>query len=411
MILNKKVEDASNKALIKIKPYFEKIDEMAEFNQVKILSAFQKYKLSEAHFFGTSGYGYNDLGREVIEKIYAEIFGVEDALVRLQFVSGTHALCVGLFGVLRPGDLALSITGTPYDTLNDTIMGDNIGSLKDFGVFYDEIALTDKFEVDIDKVMNYLESHEVKMVMIQRSKGYAWRKSFSAEYINSVVRQIHEKFPDVVCFVDNCYGELVDKEEPYEADIIIGSLIKNLGGGIAPTGAYIAGKTKYIELIANRLTSPGVGKECGATLGFNKQILQGLFMAPHTVAQALKTVVFAAAVMEELGYEADPKANEERHDIIQAIKIGNPEELIRFCQGLQAGSPIDSHVTPYPWAMPGYKDEVIMAAGAFNQGASIELSADAPIREPYIVYLQGGLTFESGKYGVLMAVNEMIEGK
>lgn len=411
MNLDKKVENALAKAIEKTKPYFEKIDAMAEFNQIKVLEAFQKYSLSEAHFFGTSGYGYNDLGREVIEKIYAEIFGVEDALVRLQFVSGTHALCVGLFGVLRPGDLALSITGTPYDTLNDAIMGDNIGSLKDFGVCYDELSLTDSFEVDIEKVLNYLESHKVKMVMLQRSKGYAWRKSFSAEYINSVVRQIKQKFPDVICFVDNCYGELVDKVEPYEADIIIGSLIKNLGGGIAPTGAYIAGKTKYIELIANRLTSPGVGKECGATLGFNKQILQGLFMAPHVVAQALKTVVFAAAVTEELGYEADPKADEERHDIIQAIKIGNPEELIRFCQGLQSGSPIDSHVTPYPWAMPGYKDEVIMAAGAFNQGASIELSADAPIREPYIVYLQGGLTFESGKYGVLKAVNAMISGK
>lgn len=411
MNLDKKVENASAKAIEKIKPYFEKIDAMAEFNQIKVLEAFQKYSLSEAHFFGTSGYGYNDLGREVIEKIYAEIFGVEDALVRLQFVSGTHALCVGLFGVLRPGDLALSITGTPYDTLNDTIMGDNIGSLKDFGVCYDELPLTDSFEVDIEKVLNYLESHKVKMVMLQRSKGYAWRKSFSAEYINSVIREIKQKFPDVICFVDNCYGELVDKVEPYEADIIIGSLIKNLGGGIAPTGAYIAGKTKYIELIANRLTSPGVGKECGATLGFNKQILQGLFMAPHVVAQALKTVVFAAAATEELGYEADPKADEERHDIIQAIKIGNPEELIRFCQGLQSGSPIDSHVTPYPWAMPGYKDEVIMAAGAFNQGASIELSADAPIREPYIVYLQGGLTFESGKYGVLKAVNAMISGK
>ncbi|MBP3284731.1 MAG: methionine gamma-lyase family protein [Clostridia bacterium] len=409
MILNKRVQEASERALLKVKPYFEAIEERAEYNQVKVLSAFQKYKLSEAHFFGTSGYGYNDLGREVIEKIYAEIFGVEDALVRLQFVSGTHALCVGLFGILRPGDLVLSITGTPYDTLSDVIAGENIGSLKDFGVCYDEITLNDAFEVDLEKVMHYLESKKVKMVMIQRSKGYAWRKSFSAEYINSVVRKIHERFPEVVCFVDNCYGELVDKEEPYEADIIIGSLIKNLGGGIAPTGAYIVGKTKYIELIANRLTSPGVGKECGATLGFNKQILQGLFMAPHTVAQALKTVVFAAAVMEELGYEADPKSDEVRHDIIQAIKIGNPEELIRFCQGLQAGSPIDSHVTPYPWDMPGYKDQVIMAAGAFNQGASIELSADAPIREPYIVYLQGGLTFESGKYGVLKAINEMVK--
>lgn len=411
MILDEKVQKASEKALARIKPYFERIDEIAEFNQVKVLEAFRKYKLSEAHFFGTSGYGYNDLGREVIEQIYAEIFGVEDALVRLQFVSGTHALCVGLFGVLRPNDLVVSINGTPYDTLNDTIMGDGIGSLKDFGVSYDEIPLTEEFEIDIEKVIHYLDVHKVKMVMIQRSKGYAWRKTFSAEYINSVIRQIHEKFPDVICFVDNCYGELVDKEEPFEGDIIVGSLIKNLGGGIAPTGAYIAGKTKYIELIANRLTSPGVGKECGATLGFNKQILQGLFMAPHTVAQALKTAVFAAAMMEELGYEADPKSDDVRHDIIQAIKIGNPEELIHFCQGLQAGSPIDSHVTPYPWAMPGYKDEVIMAAGAFNQGSSIELSADAPIREPYAVYLQGGLTFESGKYGVLMAVNKMIDEK
>lgn len=406
--INEKVVELSNLAMEKIKPQFEHIEKVAEYNQMKVLSAFNNNKISEAHFMGTSGYGYNDLGRDAIESVYAEVFGTEDAIVRSQFISGTHTISTALFGVLRPGDTLLAISGAPYDTLHDVISGDGIGSLKDFGVKFDKIELDENYDIDLEKVMEYLKNNSVKMIEIQRSKGYGWRKTFSAEYINSVIKKIHEEFPDVVCFVDNCYGELVDEIEPYEADLIAGSLIKNLGGGIAPVGGYVAGKSKYIEQVAYRLTSPGIGKEAGATLGINKQFLQGLFMAPHVVSQAVKTAVFCAAVMEELGYEAEPGSAEIRHDIIQSVKLGNREKLIKFCQGLQSASPIDSHAVPYPSAMPGYADEVIMAAGAFNQGSSIELSADAPIREPYIIYMQGGLTFESGKFGIMKAVQYMI---
>jgi len=408
--ISDKVINASNKALEKVKGQFTHIEKNAEYNQLKISDAFCENRIAEAHFHGTSGYGYNDMGRESIEKIYAKVFNVEDALVRTQFVSGTHTITTCLFGILRPGDTLLAISGKPYDTLYDVIHGENIGSLKDFGVNYHEIELDENFDIKLDKVLEYIENNKsVKMVEIQRSKGYGWRKTFSAEYINSVIRKIHEKFPDVVCFVDNCYGELVDKEEPWEADLIAGSLIKNLGAGITPTGGYVAGKTKYVELVAQRLTSPGVGKECGATLGLNKSILQGLFMAPHVVSQAIKTAVFCAALLEEFDFVAEPSSTEIRHDIIQSAKLLSKDNLINFCQGLQSASPIDSFVVPCPWAMPGYNDEVIMAAGAFNQGSSIELSADAPIKEPYIVYMQGGLTFESGKLGVMKAVSDMIK--
>ena len=406
--ISEKVVEFSKLAMEKIKPQFEHIEKIAEYNQMKVLSAFNKHKISEAHFMGTSGYGYNDLGRDAIEEVYADVFGTEDALVRSQFVSGTHTISTALFGILRPGDTLLAISGTPYDTLHDVINGDGIGSLKDFGVKYDEISLDENSDIDLEKVMSYLRSNTVKMIEIQRSKGYGWRKTFSAEYINSVIKEIHREFPNVVCFVDNCYGELVDEIEPYEADLIAGSLIKILGGGIVPIGGYVAGKGKYVEQVAYRLTSPGIGKEAGATLGINKQFLQGLFLAPHVVSQAIKTAVFCAAVMEELGYEAEPKSSEIRHDIIQSVKIGDREKLIKFCQGLQSASPIDSHAVPYPSPMPGYADEVIMAAGAFNQGSSIELSADAPIREPYIIYMQGGLTFESGKFGIMKAVQSMM---
>ena len=406
--ISEKVVEFSKLAMEKIKPQFEHIEKIAEYNQMKVLSAFNKHKISEAHFMGTSGYGYNDLGRDAIEEVYADVFGTEDALVRSQFVSGTHTISTALFGILRPGDTLLAISGTPYDTLHDVINGDGIGSLKDFGVKYDEISLDENSDIDLEKVMSYLRSNTVKMIEIQRSKGYGWRKTFSAEYINSVIKEIHREFPNVVCFVDNCYGELVDEIEPYEADLIAGSLIKNLGGGIVPIGGYVAGKGKYVEQVAYRLTSPGIGKEAGATLGINKQFLQGLFLAPHVVSQAIKTAVFCAAVMEELGYEAEPKSSEIRHDIIQSVKIGDREKLIKFCQGLQSASPIDSHAVPNPSPRPGYADEVIMAAGAFNQGSSIELSADAPIREPYIIYMQGGLTFESGKFGIMKAVQSMM---
>lgn len=406
--INDKVVELSKLAMSKIKPQFEHIEKIAEYNQMKVLNAFNNNKISEAHFMGTSGYGYNDLGRDAIESVYAEVFETEDAIVRSQFISGTHTISTALFGILRPGDTLLAISGAPYDTLHDVIVGEGIGSLKDFGVKFDKIELDENYDIDLEKVMEYLRNNTVKMIEIQRSKGYGWRKTFSAEYINSVVKKIHEEFPDVVCFVDNCYGELVDEIEPYEADLIAGSLIKNLGGGIAPVGGYVAGKAKYVEQVAYRLTSPGIGKEAGATLGINKQFLQGLFMAPHVVSQAIKTAVFCAAIMEELGYEAEPSSTEIRHDIIQSVKLGDREKLIKFCQGLQSASPIDSHAVPYPSAMPGYADEVIMAAGAFNQGSSIELSADAPIRDPYIIYMQGGLTFESGKFGIMKAVQYMI---
>ncbi len=399
----------SKKALDRVKEQFAYIDEVAEYNQLKVLKAFTKNKVAEAHFYGTSGYGYDDLGRETIEKIYADIFRTEDALVRMQFVSGTHAISACFFGILRPGDILLAISGKPYDTLNETIIGEGIGSLKDFGINYHEIELDDNFNIRLDEVFEYIAKNKVKMVEIQRSKGYGWRKTFSAEYINEIIHKIHKRFPDTVCFVDNCYGELVDRVEPYEADLIAGSLIKNLGGGITPTGAYVAGKKKYVDLVAQRLTSPGIGKECGSTLGFNKYVLQGLFMAAHVVSQAIKTAVFCAGLLEEVGFTAEPASSEIRHDIIQSVKLGNKDYLIKFCQGLQSASPIDSFVVPVPWAMPGYSDEVIMAAGAFNQGSSIELSADAPIKEPYIVYMQGGLTFEAGKIGVMKAVSNMLK--
>ena len=400
--LSKKVED-------KIKDIFILIDEIAEYNQGKVLYSMQKNQLSERHFNPTTGYGYNDDGREIIEKIYAEVFGVEDALVRSNFVNGTHALNVALWSVLRPGDKLLAITGKPYDTLDEAIgaNGQLGGSLTEFGVKYEEIELNENYDIDVEKVVEKIKSEKIKVAMLQRSKGYSVRKTLSSEEINNVIRKIKEIDSEVICMVDNCYGEFVEREEPYMADILVGSLIKNPGGGLAPTGAYIAGKTKYVELAANRLTSPGIGKECGATLGINRSILQGFFMAPHIVAQAVKTAVFCAGMMEELGYEVIPKSNEIRRDIIQLVKLGDKDKLIAFCRGLQAGSPIDSYVVPTPWAMPGYNDEVIMAAGAFIQGSSIEISADAPIREPYVVYMQGGLTYESGKIAILKAVADL----
>lgn len=405
--MNEQIIKLSNEVSKLIKPQFEKIDEIVEYNQIKVLKAMQKYQLSEAHFFGTSGYGYDDIGREVIEKIYADIFGVEDALVRIQLVSGTHALSTMLFGLLRPNDELVAITGKPYDTLDDAIAGEGIGSLKDYGVKYTIIDLLDDGKVDIEKVLDYVKTNKPKVVMMQRSRGYSARKAFSVAYLNEIIEKIRNVNSETIIALDNCYGELVEKEEP-KADVLAGSLIKNLGGGIAPTGGYIVGKQKYVEWIANRHTSPGVGKECGATLGFNKQILQGLFMAPHVVGQAIKTAIFSAALVEKMGFETSPKWDEDRSDIIQTITFHDKDKLIKFCQGIQKGSAIDSHVTPYPWAMPGYSDEVIMAAGAFNQGSSIELSADAPIKEPYILYMQGGLTYESGKYGIMTAASDCL---
>jgi len=405
--INNKICELSKEVNEQIKPIFSKIEEISEYNSLKVINSMQKYNLAESHFHGTSGYGYDDNGREVIEKIYSEIFNTEDSLVRIQFVSGTHAITTMLFGLLRPGDTLLAATGKPYDTLDDVINGEDIGSLKDYGVKYKEFSLDENNDVRIDEIVEYIKNNKVKVVELQRSRGYSFRKSFSVDYLNNIIKKIKEADSEVIIALDNCYGEFVEKEEP-KADVLVGSLIKNIGGGIASTGAYITGKAKYIELIANRHTSPGVGKECGATLGYNKEILQGLFMAPHVVGQAIKTAVFASAIMEKMGFETSPKWDENRADIIQAIKFNDKEKLIKFCQGIQKGSPIDSHVVPYPWAMPGYTDEVIMAAGAFNQGSSIELSADAPIRDPYVAYMQGGLTFESGKLGIMSGASMVL---
>lgn len=397
-----------------VKPAFKKIEEIAEKNQWKVMKAFADNRVSESHFAPTYGYGYDDLGRDTLDKVYADIFDCEDALVRHQLISGTHTLSTVLFGILRPGDILFSVTGRPYDTLEEVIGiagEDGNGSLKDFGVEYIEAALLSTGEPDYSEIEKILKEKKVKLVTIQRSKGYGTRPTYSAEKIGEIVSFVKNISPDTICMVDNCYGEFVDEKEPtsYGADIICGSLIKNPGGGIAPTGGYIAGKADLIEKCAYRLTSVGIGKEAGASLGFNKSAYQGLFIAPHVVSCAVKSAVLAACVFEKLGFETEPKWNEERHDIIEAIKLGTPENLCAFCAGVQKGAPVDSFVTPEPWAMPGYQDEVIMAAGAFNQGSSIELSADGPLREPYIGYLQGGITYESAKLGLMVAAQNIVD--
>lgn len=409
--IKKDIIDLSNKVEESIQNEFKKIEEIAFNNQVKVLAAMQKYGLADRHFCKTTGYGYDDIGREIIEKIYSEIFKAEDALVRIQFVNGTHALSCALFGVLRPGDKLLSINGRPYDTICEVIgITENVNpsSLKKMGVEYDQIELKDD-NFDDDKIVEYLKNNKVKMVTIQRSKGYAWRKSIYIADMERIITKIKSVSPDTVIMVDNCYGELVEEREPVEvgADLCVGSLIKNLGGGIAEMGSYIVGKKELVNLCAERLTCPGIGKECGATLGQNKNILQGLFLAPNVVKEALKTAIFTSKMLEELGYEVMPRFNEPRTDIIEAIKFNDPDKLIKFIQGIQAGSPVDSDVRPLPWEMPGYVDEVIMAAGTFVQGASIELSADSPIRPPFVSYMQGGLTYLSGKIAVLKAVQNI----
>lgn len=386
---------------------FDKIDKICEFNSLKVLNAFRKNKVSESHFNSTTGYGYNDLGREVIENIYSDIFHSEDSLVRSQFISGTHALTVALFGLLRPNDVLLSITGKPYDTLEEVIgIVDNPSSLKSFGIKYEQIELIDD-DFDYERIMNRLKTSKVKVIEIQRSKGYSTRKSISIEKIEKVVKKIREVDEDIIIMVDNCYCEFVSEKEPIEVgvDIAVGSLIKNLGGGIAPNGAYITGRKDLVNLCAERLTAPGEGKEVGPTLGINKSLLQGLFMAPSAVSSALKTAVLASKVLEDLGYKVEPKYNDERVDIVQNIEFGNSEDLIKYCQGIQMASPVDSFVIPEPWDMPGYTDKVIMASGSFTQGSSIELSCDGPIRPPYIAYMQGGLTYQYGRLGVMKAVD------
>ena len=393
---------------------FAQIDAVSAENTEKVLSAFQSHRVSEAHFQGTTGYGYDDLGRETLGEIYAEIFGTEDAMVRTTFVNGTHAIASALYGVLRPGDVLLSAVGAPYDTLQTVIglNGKGSGSLRDFGIGYRQVDLTPEDTPDLDALARAVRDPAVKAVLIQRSRGYATRASLSVETIGELCDLIRRNAPDAIILVDNCYGEFVETREPSQvgADLIMGSLIKNPGGGLAPMGGYVAGRRELVERTVARMTVPGIGRECGATLGSNRALYQGLFLAPHTVAQATKTAVFAAGIMERLGYRAGPRSGDLRHDIIQMIHLEKPEAVERFCRGIQLGAPVDSYVTPVPWDMPGYDCPVIMAAGAFIQGASIELSADAPMRPPYTVYLQGGLTYESGKLGILLAAEELLRG-
>lgn len=392
-----------------IQPIFEKIDKIKEENSLKVLMAFQKNNISEIHFGSTTGYGYGDIGRDTIEKIFAEVLGTEDCLVRNQFISGTHALTVALFSMLRPGDTMLSINGKPYDTLDEVIgIIENKSSLKSYGVKYEQIDLIGN-DFDTETIIKRAAKGNIKLICMQRSRGYALRKSLSLESMQNIIKEIRKVNTDAIIMVDNCYGEFVDIKEPTSigADLIVGSLIKNLGGGIAPNGAYIAGKKELVELAAERLTVPGQGKETGPSLGANKAILQGLFFAPQTVTNAVKTAVFASKILEKLGYEVSPKFDEKRTDIVQLINFKDENKLIKFCQGIQMGSPVDSNVIPEPWDMPGYSDKVIMAAGTFVQGSSIELSCDAPIRPPYTAFLQGGLTYEYGKIGILKAIMQM----
>lgn len=387
---------------------FNEIDKTAHFNGEKVLNAFIKNKVGSMHLIGTTGYGYDDAGRDKLDAVFASVLGAEDALVRHNFVNGTHALSTALFGVLRPGDVLYSVTGAPYDTLSDVINGEIGGSLKEFGVKYKQSDLKSDGTVDCDAVS--ANAAGCKVAYLQRSRGYSLRPPLTVDEIGKIVKIIKNINPNAIIMVDNCYGELCETREPTEigADLIAGSLIKNLGGGIAETGGYIAGRSDLIELCANRLTTVGVGKETGCSLNQNRGLYLGLFRAPETVAAALKTSVFASALLELLGYRVFPRYTEKRTDLITAALLGGKEKLISFCRGIQAGSPVDSFVTPEPWAMPGYDDEVIMAAGAFTMGASIELSADAPLREPYAVFIQGGLSYAAGRIGVLTAASRLI---
>ena len=412
-MINKKVKEIITKAENELKEQFSIIDDICEYNSDKVLSAFQNNQVSEIHFNETTGYGYGDLGREVIEKIYADIFHTEDALVRGQFISASHALTVTLFGLLRPNDIMLSVSGKPYDTLDSVIgLTENNSSLKSFGIKYEQIDLIDN-DFDYERIQERLSNtkSKIKLIEIQRSRGYSLRESISLEKIEKVIKAIREVDSSVIIMIDNCYGELTNKIEPSDlgADILVGSLIKNLGGGIAPNGAYVVGKHDLIELVAERLTLPGEGREVGPSLGMNKKILQGLFMAPSVVSSSLKTAILTAKVMENLGYKVSPKSTDIRTDIVQTIEFGNAKDLINYVQGIQIGSPIDSSSLPVPDDMPGYDDQVIMAAGAFVQGSSIELSCDAPLREPYIAFQQGGLTYEYGKLGLMKAVERILE--
>ena len=411
---DKRIIELSEKATEKAKAQFEKIDAVTEYNQQKMLKAFINGGVSESCFTESTGYGYGDRGREIIDRVFAEAVGAEDSIVRHNFTCGTHTLAVALFGVLRPGDIMLSVTGRPYDTIHPVIgiseSNENMGSLKDFGVKYEEIALKDDGRMDFDAIEKRLSSNDVRMVYIQRSRGYSLRPTLSVAEIKKVV-DMAKKYKNTMVMVDNCYGEWTEKIEPTDigADLMAGSLIKNPGGGIAKTGGYIAGKHEFVEQCAFRMTTPGLGREVGATLGHSRELFMGIFNGPHVVGEALKTAVFTASLFELMGYGVTPGVEETRHDIIQAVKLQDENKLIAFCQGLQKGAPVDSFVTPEPWDMPGYDSKVIMAAGAFTLGSSIELSADAPLREPFAVWLQGGLNFHSGKVAVMFAASEVLK--
>ena len=410
--ISERVRTLAHQAQAELTGQYGQIDAVAEENVQKVLSAFQKHRVADAYFAGTTGYGYDDIGRDKLDEIFAELFGTEDALVRVQFVNGTHAISCALFGALKPGDILVSAVGAPYDTMLGVIgvVDKGPGSLKSYGIEYRQVDLLDDAP-DPEGLARAVRDPRVKAVLIQRSKGYSTRSSLSVAEIGALCQVVRANNPEAAILVDNCYGEFVETLEPTQAgaDLVVGSLIKNPGGGLAPTGGYIAGRRDLVEGAAMRLTTPGIGKECGSTFGANRSLYQGLFLAPHTTAQAVKTAVFAARMMELLGYRTEPTSDTVRHDIIQMIHFGAPEPLKKFCKGIQFGAPVDSFVTPEPWDMPGYDCPVIMAAGAFIQGASIELSCDAPMREPYAAYMQGGLTYESGKTGVLLAVSEILK--
>ena len=410
--MNERILRLSEQAEARCRERFREIDRVAEKNTERVLDAFRLARVSDACFAGTTGYGYDDLGRETLDRIYAELMGTESALVRIGFVNGTHALTTALFALAQPGQHLLSATGLPYDTLQEVlgIRGDAFGSLRSYGIGYDQIDLKPDGIIDLTALADAAAKPGTAAVILQRSRGYAERKAISVDEIQTVAATVKSVNPEIFVMVDNCYGEFTDVREPGHggADLMAGSLIKNPGGGLAPAGGYVAGKRDLVERAAMRMTTPGIGGECGASLGCSRLLFQGLFLAPHTTAQALKTAVFCAAIMEEIGVRSFPGVDDPRSDIIQTVCLGSEEKMRRFCRGIQKGAPVDSFVTPEPWAMPGYDDPVIMAAGSFIQGSSIELSADGPVRPPYNVYMQGGLTYESGKLGIMMAVEELL---
>ncbi len=409
--IDDKIMLCGEKAIEKTAEHFKRIESITEYNQLKVLSSFIENGVSESHFVETTGYGYGDRGRDMLDRVFAQAFGAEDALVRHSFASGTHTIAVALYGLLRPNDTMLCVTGTPYDTIRPVIgiNGQGQGSLKDFGVHYKEVDLDGNGKPDFDAILASLKE-DVRLVYIQRSRGYTLRPSLSSQEVGEITRLVKAN-SNALVMVDNCYGEFVQTKEPtdFGADIIMGSLIKNAGGGIAKTGGYIAGRADLVELCSYRMTTPGLGREVGASLGQNRGMFMGLFNAPHVTGEAVKTAVFAAALFEEFGFKVAPESGEERCDIVQSFFLNTPESLVAFCQGMQRGAPIDSFVVPEPWDMPGYDNKVIMAAGAFTMGASIELSADAPLKPPYVAWMQGGLNFHSAKTGILLAAQAMLE--